>query len=56
MLRTGNLRKSRRGGPAFIVSILPAMALRMRITLIQTGSGTGERGTTRYASGSLHES
>jgi hypothetical protein len=28
----------------------------MRITLIQTGSGTGERGTKGYASGSLRES
>jgi len=56
MLRTGNLRKSRRGGPAFIVSIPPAVALRMRITLIQTGSGTGERGATGYTSDSLRES
>ena len=56
MLRTGNLCKSRRGGSAFIVSIPPAVALGMRITLMRTGFGTGGVNARDSSSGSLRES
>jgi hypothetical protein len=56
VLRTGNLGKSRRGGPAVIASIPQAVVLEIRITLMRISFGTWGEIARGSSSGSRRES